>query len=230
MGILRGTKVGDTTSTKLMAMMSAVLLAICAVGCLSKTGPVVAKRECCAPLAQVVGMVARTNSVFDGKAEWVDADSKLLTLGSLEGRPVVMAFFFTSCELTCPVTVERLKWIENSLSESERQKVRFVLVSIDPERDTPAKLAAYRQCHRLNSERWTLLRSSPDTTTKLASQLGIAYRNDAFGGVRHSNQISLLNSHGYLVEQQVGIQEGTDRIAASLHRLIRAGAIETASR
>ena len=213
--------------TGLVVAMSVAVVAACVMGCTNASPQVATKRACCVPLTPVATSAVSTNSVFENRSEWIDADSKPVVLDSLRGQPVVMAFFFTSCELVCPVTVERLKWVESSLSKNEREKVRFVLISIDPERDTPAKLAAYRQCHRLNSGRWTLLRSTPETTAKLANQLGIAYRNDVFGGVRHSNQISLLDSEGRLVEQQVGIQEGTDRIATSLRKLVQEGAVET---
>ena len=84
--------------------------------------------------------------------------------------------FFTSCEGTCALTVEHLKEIKASLPGDVRSRASFVLVSLDPVRDTPAALAMFRSANRLSPERWLLLRGSPAATADLAGYLPVRRR------------------------------------------------------
>ena len=53
--------------------------------------------------------------------------------------------FFTRCENACPITVSDMKRIEVALPEVLHSRVGFTLISLDPDRDTPEALRAYRQ-------------------------------------------------------------------------------------
>lgn len=59
-----------------------------------------------------------------------------------DNKPTVVAFIYTSCTTICPVTSQLLASTQELLG-SEMGKVRFMSVSIDPEYDTPKRLAAY---------------------------------------------------------------------------------------
>jgi protein SCO1/2 len=58
-----------------------------------------------------------------------------------DGRPVVLNFIFTSCTSICPVMSSVFSGLQSRLGEGSR--VHLVSISIDPEQDTPARLAAY---------------------------------------------------------------------------------------
>ena len=66
---------------------------------------------------------------------------------SLRGSVNIVDFFFTSCPIACPKLTKRLAEVEQLLSERNRDRaslpVRLVSISVDPENDTPAKLADY---------------------------------------------------------------------------------------
>ncbi len=57
------------------------------------------------------------------------------------GKPVILAFIYTSCTTVCPVTSQILSRTQNLLGK-DLDKTRIVSVSIDPEYDTPARLVA----------------------------------------------------------------------------------------
>ncbi len=59
-----------------------------------------------------------------------------------DGRPVVLSFIFTTCTAICPVISHTLSQLQNKLG-TDRDRVRLASISIDPEQDTPAQLAAY---------------------------------------------------------------------------------------
>lgn len=61
-----------------------------------------------------------------------------------DGKPVFLAFIYTSCTTVCPLTSQTLASLQQGLGRDSR-KVHLASVSIDPEEDTPARLRAYAQ-------------------------------------------------------------------------------------
>lgn len=62
----------------------------------------------------------------------------------LQGRWSVLFFGFTNCPDVCPLTLAMLAQVEKSLADlPEAQRPQVVLMSVDPKRDTPERLAAY---------------------------------------------------------------------------------------
>ncbi|MBI2319096.1 MAG: SCO family protein [Betaproteobacteria bacterium] len=59
-----------------------------------------------------------------------------------DGKPVILNFVFTTCTAICPVLSQSFAEFQRLLG-TERNKVRMVSISIDPEEDTPERLAAY---------------------------------------------------------------------------------------
>ncbi len=64
----------------------------------------------------------------------------LWSLADEEGKVVVLAFVFTRCDNTCPVTSQNLKMVKQSLTESELENVTFVSVTVDKKHDSPDRL------------------------------------------------------------------------------------------
>jgi len=60
---------------------------------------------------------------------------------------IVASFIFTRCPDVCPVITQSLKSVEQELTERERQDVTFVSITVDPEHDSPERLAAYAELH-----------------------------------------------------------------------------------
>ena len=72
----------------------------------------------------------------------VDHDGRRVSLASFRGEPVLLFFGFTHCPDVCPTTLGRLGRIVDRLGDDGKD-VRIVLVTVDPERDTPEALKAY---------------------------------------------------------------------------------------
>jgi protein SCO1 len=59
-----------------------------------------------------------------------------------DGRPVILNFIYTTCTTVCPLTTRTFEQFQEMLGD-ERNKVHMISISIDPEQDTPERLAAY---------------------------------------------------------------------------------------
>ncbi|MCC6172429.1 MAG: SCO family protein [Gammaproteobacteria bacterium] len=71
-----------------------------------------------------------------------DADGVPRRLEDFRDRVLVVFFGFTSCPDVCPTTLTRLKMVRDAMGE-DGARLQVALVSVDPERDTPQRLAAY---------------------------------------------------------------------------------------
>jgi protein SCO1/2 len=62
---------------------------------------------------------------------------------TLRGKVLLVYFGYTHCPDVCPASLAAAAQALNALSPEERAKVRLIMVSVDPERDTPARLKEY---------------------------------------------------------------------------------------
>lgn len=146
-------------------------------------------------------------SLYQLDSSWTSDVGARVPLGVLRGRPQVLSLFFTNCEFACPITVHDLKRIQDALPTGLRQEVDFVLITLDPVRDTPAVLARYRATQHLGTDHWTLLSGKEDDIRELAALLGVNYRKDERGQFAHSNVITVLNREGEVAYQQLGLNQ-----------------------
>jgi protein SCO1/2 len=91
------------------------------------------------------------------------------------GTPVMLNFVFTSCTTICPIMSGIFADVQHELG-AERDTIRLVSISLDPEHDTPAKLTEYAARFRAGPE-WHLLTGSNDNAIAAAKAFG-AWRGD----------------------------------------------------
>jgi len=72
----------------------------------------------------------------------IDQENTLFSLDNQEGKVVLLFFGYTSCPDVCPATMVQFKQVRKTLG-SDAENVRFVLVTVDPDVDTPEQMKAY---------------------------------------------------------------------------------------
>jgi protein SCO1/2 len=92
----------------------------------------------------------------------IDEHGKSVKLDDLHGTIWVADFIFTGCQAACPMLTSKMRSLQSYLTERERalgreMPVRLVSFSVDPEVDTPDKLAAYSAKWGADERRWTFL-------------------------------------------------------------------------
>ena len=93
--------------------------------------------------------------------------------------------------------------------------MRVLLVSVDPEHDTPAVLLATARERRIDTSRWTLARADERTVRQMAAALGLQYRRLPDGQYNHATQISVLDAQGKILAQ-------SDRLGGADPKLVEA--------
>lgn len=72
-----------------------------------------------------------------------DHNGQPVELAQFRGKVVVFSFGFTNCPNICPATLSHFAAIRKALPEASRDKVQFLFISVDPDRDTRERLARY---------------------------------------------------------------------------------------
>lgn len=148
------------------------------------------------------------HSVYQVASPWTDQHGAERTLAELRGRPQVIAMVYTHCGSACPRIVGDMKRLE-----ATHPGLEFVLVSIDPDRDTPGRLREFAEGSRLG-DNWTLLRGADDDLLELAAVLGVRYRRINAEEFMHSNVITVLDAEGKVAYRQEALGELAGTFAA----------------
>lgn len=128
----------------------------------------------------------------------VDESGSPVRLGEMKGNVTVYDFIFTSCTGTCPIMTNNMRALTPRVAKDA--PVRFVSISVDPERDTPAVLAAYAKRQR-NDPRWTFLTGTRADIVKLSVQgFKLAAGDPAPGGepLLHSSKFAVADKNGII--------------------------------
>lgn len=134
--------------------------------------------------------------------ELVDQDGAPFDLARLQGRWTLLFFGYTYCPDVCPATLAALAEVHSLLvAEDATRDLQVVFVSVDPQRDTPARLAEYV---RYFDPVFIGATGSDEALRGLTRQLGvIAFRGeaDADGNylVDHTAALLLLDDQARLV-------------------------------
>ena len=203
-------------SSRLATTLLASLAAALASGCHARPVDTRAASALSAASATPVSAAARVSdySLYDLPSLWRDQRGDTLHLAALAGRVRVVAMVYTSCHTSCPLVVAELKRIEAALPLDRRDDAGFVLVSLDPERDTPGRLAAWADRVRLDPRRWTLLAGDDDAVRELAATLDVRYQAQPDGELAHTNGITVLDAAGHVAWRQAGLGDAGEATGA----------------
>jgi protein SCO1/2 len=104
-----------------------------------------------------------------------------VTLAALRGKVVVLTDFLTLCSEQCPMTSANVDAMARAVhADGLDDKAVFVEVTVDPVRDTPARLAAYRQLFAAVPD-WLLLTTTPANLAAFCRYFGIFYKRTKEG-------------------------------------------------
>ncbi len=148
------------------------------------------------------------SSLYQLDAQWRRDDGADMRLSELRGKVRILSMFFSHCAGICPMIVGQIKLLERELDPGMKDKVGFVLVTLDPGGDDSADLAAYRRKMNLGPDRWILLHGGNDDTRALANLLGVTYTPKPKNGqITHTGLIVLLDREGRAVEKTANLSD-----------------------
>jgi protein SCO1/2 len=145
------------------------------------------------------GDVAASGAALGGAFSLVDQNGAPATEALLRDKPTALFFGYTHCPDVCPTTLmETSSWINELGGDGE--KMRFVFVTIDPARDTPAVLKEYLSAF---SPKIIGISGPPDKVEAMARDYKIYFsKSPGKSGdyaMDHAASVLLLDEKGGLV-------------------------------
>ncbi len=133
-------------------------------------------------------------------------DERRLSLADLRGKAVVLTFIYTTCADTCPLLTAKMASLQARLGPDFAQRVFFVSITVDPERDTPAVLKGYGAAHGAKFDGWAFLTGTPAEIREVAKRYGIFYKKTPRGDIDHTFLTSVIDPRGVLRVQYMGVR------------------------
>jgi protein SCO1/2 len=104
----------------------------------------------------------------------LDPSGRAEPLSAFKGKVIVVSDVMTLCQETCPLDTANLVQAARAVEKAGLgDQVEFLSVTIDPQRDTPAQLAAYRQLFAPPPADWATLTGAPDNLAALWKNFGV---------------------------------------------------------
>jgi protein SCO1/2 len=155
------------------------------------------------------------------------------SLRSWRGKWVILAPSMTLCHEVCPMTTGVLMQVATQLRQAGLSKQVLVIeATVDPWRDTPSRLRAYR---RLTGANFTMLTGTTTEIHRLWKFFGVYYRRVPQGNppdidwlthkpetfdVQHTDALFLLDPAGQEIVADEGMPNADGYLPAALRRLL----------
>jgi protein SCO1/2 len=148
----------------------------------------------------------------------IDQHGKTISLASLKGKPVLIDFIYTSCASTCPVLTAKIAAVARELGPALGANVTIVSITLDPEHDGPAQLAAYAKSQSADNNGWLFLTGKPSAIDQVLAAFKLRRMRESDGSIMHSVSAFLLGPDGHQIRQYNALDVSAKAVAADVDR------------
>jgi len=163
----------------------------------------------------------------------VDQEGKPFGLAEVHGKVWVADFIFTSCSDACPRLTARMRSLQDRLDPAER--IGLLSVTVDPERDTPQKLAEYARISGAHGSLWKFVTGAQREVERTVvngfhiamGKVPVEATDDALRAqafeILHGDRLVLVDARGRLRGYYVADEDGLRRILRDARSLAGRG-------
>jgi protein SCO1/2 len=150
-----------------------------------------------------------------------NTEGERVELAALRGKYVLLFFGYSYCPDVCPTTLADLSRAVKVLGKDAEQ-VQVLMITVDPERDTPERLGHYLSAFNPS---FMGLTGTPEEISAVATGFGIfheKHEGSAATGylVDHTATVSVIDPDGYL-RMLFSFDASGEEIAADLQTLLK---------
>lgn len=134
----------------------------------------------------------------------IDQEGRPFSFARLDKKAVLVNFIFTSCPVKCPTQTRELVSLQRSLPPSLKPRVRFVSLTVDPDRDSAAVLKRYAEALGADLSGWSFVTGNQVELNWLYRffSVGVTAMDD--GQYDHQMGAYLLDSRGRVMQRYTG--------------------------
>ena len=134
--------------------------------------------------------------------ELVNQNNEEIWLNQFLGKVVVLSFIYIKCPMPkmCPLTTKNFRRLQESLEDELSKNVVLLLITFDPDSDTPGALKKYGEMYGADFRNWHFLTGTKQAIDKVCDDYGIIHERQENGLIRHSVIL-------YLVDQEQNVRK-----------------------
>ena len=154
----------------------------------------------------------------------VDQRGGAFRLGDFKGRALAFTFIFTRCPLPdfCPLMNRNLAEVQRELSpDPSRANWHLLSISIDPEYDTPARLAEYARPYLGDGAQWTFATGETAAIQKLGEAFGLTVARNG-ERIDHTLRTVVVDAAGRVQKVFAGNEWSTAELIDEMQRAMDA--------
>lgn len=170
---------------------------------------------------------SRLDDFSDYSFELTDQNGeKVVFPDDFRGAPVVVGFIYTYCPDICSFITANVQKVYEQLDDPG--DTQFVLITFDPERDTPDMLKHYAQAFEMDREPFSFLTGDSETIDALMKRVRVrtsvsdervTEAGDKIYFLSHSDKIMLIDDNSRLVFDYGGSMTPPNLIAEDISKL-----------
>jgi protein SCO1 len=139
----------------------------------------------------------------------------------IKDKITLLAMVYTHCPDICPMTTHNMQLVQRRLPDNLKARVEFVVISFDPNRDTPAVLKKFAEIRDITFDNWILLSGDKQNTQEVMLKFDVkaipadsSYdeNGELSYSIIHTDRISLIDQDGRLRSNYKGSTANLDMI------------------
>jgi protein SCO1/2 len=150
----------------------------------------------------------------------ISQDGAPVALADFRGKVVAVTFIYTLCTDTCPVLTPMMSFVQDRLGTDFAEKIVFISITVDPDRDTPEALNEYAKAFGANPAGWFFVTGPTDVIRDVTRRYGVFASKAVEGKVDHTFLTSIVDSHGILRVQYLGVRFDPEEFRRDLLSLV----------
>lgn len=155
----------------------------------------------------------------------VDQRSRPVAEDWLRGHALLLNFVYAGCSTSCPLQVRALAAMLEGLAPAVRERLHTLSVTVDPEHDTPAALAAFARQMGAEQPGWRFATGAPAQVQRLVERMQ-AFDSRRTGAPPrpedHRTSLYLYRPDGALLQRYAGLPLDAPRLRAEITALVAA--------
>lgn len=154
----------------------------------------------------------------------VDQDQRTVRLADFAGRAKILSFFYVRCNnaRACPMTTRHFRRLQEALGEELNRQTVLLMVTLDPQADTPGILKKYGELYGADFRNWHFLTGTPEQVAAVCRRYQIIADREPDGSIRHSVITFLIDGRDRIRRMYLANQWQPEELRHDLAAVINA--------
>ncbi len=151
-----------------------------------------------------------------------DQDGKPFNLKQTLGKPTISTFIFTRCPnpQMCPLQAKKMAWLQEKLDKAGLgDKINLLLISFDPDYDTPQRLKKFGEDNGVKFTNAKMLRPAVPEFREFIDEFPIRVGYSQVGEVNHKTDLFMLDHKGGFARMYFGMWND-DKVLEETRKLV----------